>query len=132
VAIRSLLGSAAAHKTGRVADKTTSVPYRGDGRGTPPAACPSGRWSCRHPRPPFGWYLRPVSGTRFVLLVFAGGLWDGQELTSLDPPPEWISIGASGRYTRINRVAAAPNGEGRSTAYYVWAHKDAAISTSDD
>ena len=48
-----------------------------------------------------------------MLLVFAGGLWDGQELTSIDPPPEWISIGATGRYTRINRDTAAPNGEGR-------------------
>ena len=73
-----------------------------------------------------------MSSTRFVLLVFAGGLWDGQELTSIDPPPEWISIGVSGRYTRINRDAAAPTGEGQSTAYYAWAHKDAAISPPDD
>ena len=67
-----------------------------------------------------------------MLLVFAGGLWDGQELTSADPPPEWISIGASGRYTRINWDAAAPNGEVQSTAYYVWVHTDAAISPPDD
>ena len=66
-----------------------------------------------------------------MVLVFAGGLWDGEELTSIDPPPEWISIGASGRYTRINWEAAAPT-EGQRTAYYVWAHKDAAASTPDD
>jgi hypothetical protein len=67
-----------------------------------------------------------------VLLVFAGGPWDGEELTSIDPPPEWISIGATERYTRINRDAAAPTGERRSTAYYVWAHNGAAISSPDD
>ena len=67
-----------------------------------------------------------------MLLVFAGGLWDGEELTSIDPPPEWISIGATGRYTRIHWDSAPPNGEGQATAYYVWAHKDAAISPPDD
>jgi len=67
-----------------------------------------------------------------VLLVFAGGLWDGQELTSTDPPPEWISIGSSGRYTRINWDAAPPTGDGQSTAYYIWAHNGAAISSPDD
>ncbi len=71
-----------------------------------------------------------MPGTRFVLLVFSGGIWDGQELTSMDPPPEWISIGATGRYTRTNRDAAT--GEGRSTVRYVWAHKNAAISTPGD
>ena len=86
-----------------------------------------------HATPTTTFWVVPSAGVKHPLqsLVFSGGLWDGQELTSMDPPPEWISIGASGRYTRINRDAAAPDGQGQSTAYYVWAHKDAAISTPD-
>ncbi len=66
-----------------------------------------------------------------MLLVFAGGLWDGQELTAAEAPPEWISIGASGRYTLYDWDAATANDEGQSTAYYMWAHKDVAIGDSD-
>jgi hypothetical protein len=66
-----------------------------------------------------------------VLLLFADGLWDGQELTSAEPPPEWISIGATGRYTLYDWDAASPNDEGRSTAYYVWAHADMTIGDPD-
>lgn len=51
---------------------------------------------------------------------------------SADPPLGWISIGASGRYTRHDWDAASPNGEGQSTAYYVWAHEAATISPPDD
>jgi hypothetical protein len=72
-----------------------------------------------------------MSGTRFVLLLFAGGLWDGQELTSAEPPPEWISIGANGRYTRHGWHAASADAESRSTAYYVWAHTGAGITDPD-
>ena len=67
-----------------------------------------------------------------MLLVFAGGLWDGQELTSAEPAPEWISIGSSGRYTLYHGDTASPNDEGESTAYYMWAHEDLAISDPDD
>jgi len=73
-----------------------------------------------------------VPSPRFVLLVFNGGLWDGEELTSLETAPEWISIGASGRYTRSAWDWARSNAEGPSTANYTWAHTDIAMGDSDD
>lgn len=44
--------------------------------------------------------------------------------------PEWISIGAPGRYTRYGWDAASPDAEGWSTACYVWAHTDTAITAA--